>query len=87
MEEEDYFAIISESKIQQGYLFEPEYTEEQLQRKDEEESAAAAADAARQRTRSNASGMILGVCILIVCQWRLNQSRCVAMNSTVHNPC
>ena len=42
MEEDDYFAIIAESETQQGYLFEPEYTDEQLQRRDEEEAAAAA---------------------------------------------
>ena len=48
MDEEDYFQVIVEAGGQQGYLFEPEYTEEQLRQRDEDEAAAAAADAARQ---------------------------------------
>ena len=40
--------VIVEAGGQQGYLFEPEYTEEQLRQRDEDEAAVAAADAARQ---------------------------------------
>ena len=48
MDEDDYFQVIVQSEGQQGYMFEPEYSEEQLRRRDEEEAAAAAAVAARQ---------------------------------------
>ena len=46
MDEEDYLQVIAESQGREGYLYEPVYTEEQLQRWDEEEAAATAAAAA-----------------------------------------
>ena len=45
MDEEDYLQVIVESEGRQGYLYEPVYTEAQLQCRDEEEAAAAAAAA------------------------------------------
>ena len=42
MEEDDYLQVIVESETHQGYLFEPEYTDEQLQHRDQAAAATAA---------------------------------------------